>query len=290
MQPVSRLEEPITEEQRHEYRGGGKESDEHLWVKRELDRLFREYSDNEIFFEVKLGNRTVDCLIEGPIKAPNEGFFQYQGCIIEIVAHSEPDYKKLTEHALRHGYGIYWVVSESSSDWIDDPKDELNEWIEGKIGFGRCNSRNGTLELGRGIWFSNYEYIVDNMSVFAPRKSMQPGWYFPYGRVRLDSVEFGGFNLGVFEIKGERKQVFSDSDRCRNLCLQPAVNKKDRPSEEVKNYIETAVEAGEVKRLGPIAGYRPKRYRDLDYVSDAYKAPNKIKSYQHDIHVAELKA
>jgi len=292
---------PITDSDRNRYADTYNEGVEHLWGKRASYEECLNNEEAEVVIERYLGDCRPDILIEAPIPSsdtsdrdrdawspewPIEGTdsqsdeptFVMQGRVVEIVTESAQRVLPRIRNALRCGYVIHWVfLDEEKAATV---REDLDPYLTESVNFGRLDPYSGDFSLGDAISFDNFEFVVTSLNEFIPLKLKGRGWSLHYGGVM-------GFNVGEFLLDGDRRRVYCYGDGRRLHSYPPdEVEEPSNLSEEKYTLrdVHHLVKDGVVKRVGPTAGHRRKRYADSGKISNAYIAPKHVKRMRTGLH------
>jgi len=224
-------------------RTAGKESDEHLWGKLELDRrreAKREpWFPGEYRFERKDADRVPDCLVHGgPVNR-----------WIEIVAGSDQPYREKTREALRLGRVVHWVFHTDHDEQQEAARAALEPQLEGPFEFGEYDPLAGELDVGAPITFKNYRFPVEGFTDLQPKEILG----YRKGKAQIER-RGNGWDLGLFDLAGSRRRLIALTRDARYFeSLAPG-----QPIEDAvwrfptKDGVKALIEEGRIIRLGPV--------------------------------------
>ncbi|MDS0474575.1 hypothetical protein [Natrinema sp. 1APR25-10V2] len=225
-----------------QFQTAGKESEEHLWGKVELYRRkckeIEPWFQGEYRFERKVADRVPDCFVLGELV--NRWF--------EFVAGSNQDYRAKTREALRLGFVIYWVFHIDHREQIQDVRQALTPELQEPCSFGVYDPQNGVLEIGEPITYKSYEFPVEGMNEFRPRKILG----YRSGAARIGQSG-GGFDLGLFDLAGCQRRLITGKYGRHFRAVAPNQSLEDAPWDyPTRDGLKRLVEEGQVTRLGPV--------------------------------------
>jgi len=226
-----------------QFRTAGKESDEHLWPKVELDRRRRTEKEpwfpGEYRFEKKIADRVPDCFVLG------EGVNRW----IEFVAGSDQPYREKTREALRLGFVVHWVFHTEYHDQMRAAREELTPELAEPFRFGEYDPVDGSLSIGDPVTFKNYTFPVESMREFVPRSLL--GYRAGAARIaRRDRA----YDLGMFDVAGCQRRILAESPLGKYYrCVAPGqAIETGTFGFPTRDGLERLVEDGQITRLGPV--------------------------------------
>jgi len=295
--------EPIRDRDQHQHGNQYNESDEHLWAKRAVHRGCSNNGEIHVITEQYLGAYRPDCLIEAPVPSFDESNqfqdlnslssltkdrdpsftkdgYVMQGRVAEIVAKSGQEFVKKTLNYLRCGHVVHWVFLDGNGK-LANAHEALDPYLTESVKFGRFDPTTGELVLGDAISFDNFGFSVEGLAEFIPSELKRRGWSLHWGGPM-------GYNVGEFLLNGDRRRVYCRTNCGRAIHSHPpgVIQEPDGFGNEKYTIIDlyNLVKYGDVKRVGPTAGFRRKRYAGDSKVSNAYLAPKRVNWTCHEFH------
>lgn len=230
------------------FRSAGKESEEHLWGKVELDHRRKAKQEpwfpGEYRFEKKVADRVPDCFVLG----------DELNRWIEFVAGSDQPFREKTREALRLGFVIYWVFHTDHRDQMRKARKALSPEFEGPFRFGEYDPLNDLLTMGHPITFENYAFPVESIREFVPR------YHLGYRRGAAHIAQRGiAYDLGMFDLAGcQRRILAEDPDGRYFRCVAPGRDVETATfGFPTRDGLKRLVEDEQITRLGPVGRRGP---------------------------------